>query len=125
MPKIKHSETDAYIGQRIRQARIAAKLSQTDLGKAVNVSFQQIQKIESGDNRVSASQLVRIAECLDLPITYFLPSKSKKEREVNDTFADFLTSKDGQRLADSFMQITDPVKRRVLINTAEVLASKQ
>ena len=62
---------DVLIGARIKGRRIALKISQTKLAEAVGVRFQQVQKYESGANRVSASRLLLIAETLGVPISYF------------------------------------------------------
>jgi transcriptional regulator with XRE-family HTH domain len=63
---------DRAIGQRVREARRAARLSQQRLGDTLGVSFQQVQKYESGYNRVSAHTLLVIAEVLQQPVTRFL-----------------------------------------------------
>lgn len=55
---------DLAVGAEIRRRRLALDISQEDLGAAVEVSFQQIQKYETGSNRVSASRLWRIAAVL-------------------------------------------------------------
>jgi transcriptional regulator with XRE-family HTH domain len=55
---------DRHVGARIRVQRMVCGLSQTDLGKAVGVTFQQVQKYENGANRVSASRLQQIAKVL-------------------------------------------------------------
>lgn len=65
------SNIDVLIGARIKGRRIALKVSQTKLAEAVGVRFQQVQKYESGANRVSASRLLMIAETLGVPISYF------------------------------------------------------
>ena len=57
---------DVLIGRRVRRLRAARGLSQTELGNAINVTFQQIQKYEAGTNRIAASTLVRIAVALDV-----------------------------------------------------------
>jgi len=62
---------DAHIGLRIRQARLAANLSQGVLAKQLGITFQQIQKYENGVNRISAGRLYQVANILDLPITFF------------------------------------------------------
>jgi transcriptional regulator with XRE-family HTH domain len=59
---------DQHIGNKVRELRVAAKLSQTALGKPIGVSFQQIQKYESGRNRTSARQLWQLCEVLNVPI---------------------------------------------------------
>ena len=62
---------DAEIGRRLRQGRLVENLTQSDLAKKLDISFQQCQKYENGTNRVSASRLWAISRVLGLPITYF------------------------------------------------------
>jgi transcriptional regulator with XRE-family HTH domain len=59
------------VAERIKVARTEAGMSQEVLGEASGVTFQQIQKYESGRNRVSADRLQRIADALEKPISYF------------------------------------------------------
>jgi transcriptional regulator with XRE-family HTH domain len=56
--------TDVRFGKVLRQARISRGMSQTDLGRAIGITFQQVQKYERGANRVSISTLLRIAGAL-------------------------------------------------------------
>ena len=60
---------DEHIGGKLRKVRTAAKINQTVLGKALGVSFQQIQKFESGQNRISVGQLWLLCRFLEIPIT--------------------------------------------------------
>jgi DNA-binding XRE family transcriptional regulator len=72
-PKIdpKDSSTlDKHIGGRIRNARQALSTSQASLGEAVGVTFQQMQKYESGRNRISAARLFLVCQSLQVPITF-------------------------------------------------------
>lgn len=55
---------DIHVGAEIRTRRKLAMLSQTQLANACGITFQQVQKYERGFNRVSASMLVRVADCL-------------------------------------------------------------
>jgi len=57
---------DAYISARIRERRLEINMTQDDLGKALGISFQQIQKYEKGVNRVSASRLYEICKILNV-----------------------------------------------------------
>jgi transcriptional regulator with XRE-family HTH domain len=59
---------DILVGQNIRICRLQAGMSQTELGKRVGVTFQQIQKYERGANRVGANRLSQIADALGVPI---------------------------------------------------------
>lgn len=63
------TEIDQIVGHRIAALRRAKGLSQADLGAAVGVTFQQIQKYESGINRVGAGRLQQIAQHLNVPVT--------------------------------------------------------
>jgi transcriptional regulator with XRE-family HTH domain len=60
------SDIDKTIGHRLRSFRLAAKMSQTDLGNFLGVTFQQIQKYENGNNRLSGSRLIQAAAALNV-----------------------------------------------------------
>jgi transcriptional regulator with XRE-family HTH domain len=62
---------DRLVGHRLRVARTSRKLSQTQLGEASGITFQQVQKYEKGTNRVSASRLFEFATLLGVDISYF------------------------------------------------------
>ena len=62
---------DVNVGRRIRQRRWMLGMTQQHLAQSVGIKFQQIQKYESGMNRVSASRLYEIALALDVPISFF------------------------------------------------------
>ena len=63
---------DKAIGERIRARRTELGLTQEQLAAGLDVSYQQIQKYESGASRIAASRLVALAARLDAPVTYFL-----------------------------------------------------
>lgn len=65
------NKINEIIGARIKQARVIAGLSQEDLSSLVNLSFQQIQKYESGTNAISAAKLQIFARHLNKPIMFF------------------------------------------------------
>jgi len=85
-------QIDGHIGARIREARLlttgpsGAPMTQTELGKAVGVSFQQIQKYENGTNRIMGSRLWAIASVLNRPISYFFEglSEAPSKPEISD-----------------------------------------
>jgi transcriptional regulator with XRE-family HTH domain len=60
---------DKHIGARTRESRLALNMSQTNLGEKLGVTFQQIQKYESGRNRVSAARLFEICEALNVTLS--------------------------------------------------------
>jgi transcriptional regulator with XRE-family HTH domain len=77
MAKRSPMSVDVVVGENIRAKRLAAGISQAELGKACGVSFQQIQKYENGANRVGGSRLLQIAEALRVPAATLLPSSRK------------------------------------------------
>src|SRR5437868_14333485 len=62
---------DIEIGRKIRALRLQRGLSQSALAEGIGLTFQQVQKYEKGTNRVSAGRLQRIAELLQVPVTFF------------------------------------------------------
>lgn len=62
---------DQHVGNRIRRRRTALRLSQSHLGDGVGLTFQQIQKYETGANRVSCSRLYQFARLLNVEVDYF------------------------------------------------------
>ncbi len=65
------SPLDVHVGARLRQRRTLLGMSQTTLGDAIGVSFQQMQKYERGTNRISASRLFALSGVLDVTVEYF------------------------------------------------------
>jgi transcriptional regulator with XRE-family HTH domain len=62
---------EAHVGTRMRQRRTMLAMSQAQLGEALGVTFQQIQKYELGSNRLSPSRLYEVATLLNVPVSYF------------------------------------------------------
>src|SRR5712691_9125584 len=71
MPRRSRDPRDVEIAKRVRTLRLQRGISQTELGGTLDVTFQQVQKYETGTNRISAGRLQQIAEVLDVPVTYF------------------------------------------------------
>ena len=60
-----------HLGNKLKLRRLALGLTQTKVAKAINVTFQQIQKYEKGTNGVSSNRLMQLSNYLKVPITYF------------------------------------------------------
>lgn len=71
-----NNAVDVHVGKRIRLRRTLLGMSQEQLGNALNITFQQVQKYERGANRVSASRLWDISQIVDVPISYFFEDMS-------------------------------------------------
>jgi transcriptional regulator with XRE-family HTH domain len=113
---------DSQVGARMRARRIGLGISQEDLGKAVGVSFQQIQKYEKGANRIGASRLQKLAHALEVPISYFFEGMGGGEADgEGDDIIAFLATAQGLALARGFMRIKSAaVRRRILDFVAAV-----
>jgi transcriptional regulator with XRE-family HTH domain len=115
-------EADKVVGQRIRARRNQQGLGQAELGNALGVTFQQIQKYEKGTNRVSTGRLVQICEALECSITDLAEGLSGKDAKITPA-SQFAASRDGVAIIDAMSKIADLEVRRQLINLAEKLAS--
>lgn len=82
--KPRANKMDAHIGKRIREIRELANISQEKLAKECGVAFQQIQKYESGANRVAASRLADISKILRVPIYVFFPAEYSVEPTIGN-----------------------------------------
>lgn len=107
-------------------------MSQTDLGNAVDLTFQQIQKYERGANRISASVLFRLSEVLDVPISFFFDDMPEAVvgscTPVPVTNAPDLgafTSSDARDLVQAYFDIEDDRVRRSMFDLAKSLARAQ
>src|SRR5438552_15170567 len=71
MAKKAPNPIDKHVGSRVRMRRMMLSMSQTKLGDALDLTFQQVQKYEKGTNRVSASRLQQICHILQVPVAFF------------------------------------------------------
>lgn len=72
---------DTHVGRRLRARRRLLGMTQERLAQAVNIRFQQIQKYESGANRISASRLWSLAKALEVSVSYFFEGMNGHEPE--------------------------------------------
>ncbi|WP_246158944.1 helix-turn-helix domain-containing protein [Reyranella soli] len=82
----KFHPVDLHVGTRIRQRRTLLAMTQSKLGDAVGLTFQQIQKYERGSNRIGSSRLYEFAKLLDVPVSYFfdeMPSNALSGRPMS------------------------------------------
>ncbi|MGC1355802.1 MAG: helix-turn-helix transcriptional regulator [Xanthobacteraceae bacterium] len=127
MPKKSVNPTDQHVGARIRMQRMVHGFSQTELGEAVGVSFQQIQKYEKGTNRVSSSRLQQIAIALEVaPDFFFAETQAKKAGNSGSSetilIDEFISSRDGIALSRAFGMISNVKIRRSIVLLVEQIA---
>ena len=119
---------DVHVGKTIRIQRLLRKVSQTELGDRVGVTFQQIQKYEKGSNRVSASMLVEIAGALSVDVRTFFDDLTATAANANDNPApseEFVISREGVQLNAAFFSIKNEQLRKKILKLVQALASTE
>jgi len=111
---------DVNVGRRIRQRRWMLGMTQQQLAQNVGIKFQQIQKYESGMNRVSASRLYEIALALDVPISFFFEGASGSSDPEDEE--DLLANREALALVRAYYAIPEEQRRR-LLDLARVLGN--
>jgi transcriptional regulator with XRE-family HTH domain len=106
--------SDQHIGARIRTHRMARKMSQTDLGQQLGITFQQIQKYEKGANRVSGSRLIQMCEVLKVKPEAILGSG----KFTHHTELDALEGMRDKDVVNAFLQLgaLPPLKRKAVMS---------
>ncbi|WP_135501838.1 helix-turn-helix domain-containing protein [Roseovarius aestuariivivens] len=115
---------DVHVGKRIRHRRWLVGMTQQQLAESVGIKFQQIQKYETGANRVSASRLWDIADALDVEVSFFfegLNSEAPSRENGESVPADLLGDKEALDLVRSYYAIPENQRRR-LFDLARVLS---
>ena len=116
---------DRYIGDRIKEARIAAGMTQKELGALIGVSYQQMQKYEDGRNRINGARIEMLLSALNRPFNYFYPGATDIRAHSDPELTSVLTSKQGQRAVRAFSRLTQPSDQRLAIEVIERLAKEQ
>jgi DNA-binding XRE family transcriptional regulator len=118
-----NKHVDTHVGRQLRTLRQLRGLSQTALGEAVGVTFQQIQKYETGANRISAGYLYQFANLLGVQVTYFFEGLqvggAGRDEQDPHGYGMVLTT-DHCRLLDSYNRIKSTKTKKKL---ADLIAS--
>ncbi len=127
---------DVHVGARLRRRRTLLGMSQTKLGEAIGLAFQQVQKYERGANRISASGLFDLSRVLDVPIQFFfddMPTavaasspaqgggKAKKPPSYEP---DPMATRETMELVRAYYKITDPEIRKHLFAMTKTLGAR-
>ena len=123
---------DEHIGQRLQLRRAMLGLSQKDLANACGISFQQIQKYEVADNRISASRLFEISTALETPVSFFfrglpgnMPEETRSGRRpahVSDGGADDpLAKNETLQLIRLFWKLPNDDQREMVLKMLKTL----
>jgi len=117
---VKHP-VDVHVGKRIRHRRWMVGMTQQQLADAVGIKFQQIQKYETGMNRVSASRLWDIARTLGVQIGFFFEGLSGEASNEGVVETDILANKEAMELVRAYYAIPEAQRKR-LFDLARVLS---
>jgi len=112
---------DIHVGKKIREVRLLRGLTQVNVAEKLGLSFQQLQKYETGYNRVSASKMFEIAQLLDVQPGYFFEGLYDDEENVPSETIDDRTAKAALALSS----ISDAKVRNQIHSMIHELASRQ
>jgi len=131
---------DVHVGSRLRLRRVLMKLSQSELGEMLGVTFQQVQKYEKGQNRISASRMFQMGEILGVPVEFFFegfnedtPDKaygfSETKQEdfswLEDDGGDLMERKETLHLVRTYYQVRDSKVRKHFLKVIQAMVASQ
>jgi len=111
---------DIHVGHRIRLRRRLLDMTQQQLGDKAGIKFQQIQKYESGANRISASRMWEIAAAMEAPVSFFFEGLDGQAPDIGKIRGDPFTDKEALDLVRTYYAIPEN-QRRQLFDLARVL----
>ena len=130
------SPIDVHVGARVRVRRTLLGMTQTNLGDAIGLTFQQVQKYENGTNRISASRLFDLSRVFDVPIEYFfddMPTavaasslatkKRGKAKKLPNYESNPMATRETLELVRAYYKITDPEIRKRLRELTKALGA--
>ncbi len=109
---MKHS-VDVHVGMRVRQRRFLTGMTLQELGERVGIKFQQIQKYESGANRISASRIWEIAAAMEVPVSFFFEGIDGQAPDIGKIRGDPFTDKEAQDLVRTYYAIPENQRRQL------------
>jgi transcriptional regulator with XRE-family HTH domain len=114
--------TDKHVGSRVRMRRKMLAMSQTKLGDALGVTFQQVQKYEKGTNRIPSSRLQQISLILQVPVVFFFEGAASAPQIPMALIDAFVSDSSGLRLIGAFMRIDNVALRRRIVMLVQKIA---
>jgi transcriptional regulator with XRE-family HTH domain len=123
MPRTKNVLADKHVGARVRLRRMMLDMSQQNVAELLGTSPPQLQKYEAGINKISPSRLQRLAQILEVPVSFFfqdgLDMTIQTSELISDYVQDFLATRDGLELAKAFSRIENRNVRRAIVELVE------
>ncbi len=124
------NQVDIHVGRRIRLGRTILRMNQSDLAKAIGLTFQQVQKYERGNNRIGSSKLYAISQALDVPVSFFFDEMDDQTASNTVPADSDLLKKDPAakretlELVRAFYKIEDPDVRDRLLESILTISEK-
>jgi len=124
MPASDSPLRDENIGKRLKLRRVQLGLSRESLGLALGLPYEQVQRFETGNERIEAARLQQIAEILKVPILFFFGGtfNGAPGRQGDYDVVDFLDTAYALRLAQAFRRIKGRDIRRSIVELVEQVA---
>lgn len=127
--KKKPNPIDRHVGARVRMRRLMLDKTQTELGEALGLTFQQVQKYEKGTNRIGSSRLQHIANILEVPISFFFDNQETVGAFSGSTATpayvqEFMSTGEGIDLCKAYMNISNLKVRKLIVQLVEQLVAK-
>lgn len=119
---------DIAVGQRLRQARLLAGMSQTRLAEQVNLTFQQVQKYEKGMNRIGASRLQEFSQILNVTPSFFFENGAYGDTQIAELLQPEGSNVDSRQTAElirNFKRIENAEIRAKLAAAIKAVADGQ
>lgn len=132
MVKSSPDPVDIHVGARVRLRRTLLGMSQDKLGKALGLTFQQVQKYERGANRIGSSRLFQLSKILDVPVSFFFDEMTTDTTKKADGMAegnkqvfevDKLSRRETLELVRAYYKITDPSVRKKIFEMVKAVGS--
>ena len=114
--------TSKEIGSLIKKRRSELGISQEELAAALGVTYQQVQRYESGQNKLNVENIQLVAGVLSMPVSYFFGSGTSLV--VAEQRASYLSSEESE-LLKHFKKIKDEKARNVIVQVAKVSAARE
>jgi transcriptional regulator with XRE-family HTH domain len=124
---------DIHVGARVRLRRTLLGMTQSTLGDALGLTFQQVQKYERGTNRIGSSRLFLLSKILDVPVSFFFDDMAPEVAAGVDGFSsaaqapietDALARRETLELVRAYYKITDSTVRKRMFNLVKAIAGE-
>ena len=110
---------DAHIGARLTLLRVSNGMTAAEVGRAIGLSFHEVQEYERGANRISASRLYDIAQMFDVPVSWFFEGDTSSEPDATDEWPQTF------ELLRAHFRIADPAIRHRLLDVIRAISRRR